>query len=534
MKKRRILAVAAAVALLVTGVTAYAQEGDGMDDRAVVRTAYGKVRGAIEADNRVFQGIPFAAPPVGERRWAPPAEPEAWRGVRDATKAGSPCPQLPTPYGGEGSVNEDCLFLNVTTPRHAEGPLPVMVWIHGNGSIGSGDVFDARRLAAQGEAVVVTLNYRMGVFGAFGHPDLPDSGTIGLQDQRAALRWVRANIGAFGGDAGNVTLFGVSFGATATAAHLIAPASRGLFDKAIMHSGFATMDAPAGALYPQLGALEHYGWKTAEENRELGATLAAELGCGEGPEALECLRAKGVEELLAYPHVMNIFQTYAFGNAELPVEPEKSLAAGDFAAVPVMAGATRDEHRTFVAIRAMTGSPVTETDYEPALRQAFGEDWKAVAAEYPLSGYDGNAGLAFAAVMTDRMWAANIARQNTLIGARTPLYFFEFADREPPAEFPFPEDLPPGAYHNADISYLFRSPEFEEQLRPDQRELSDAMIAYWTAFARTGDPNTEGAPRWDAFGEDGPVLSLAPGDGGIAPVDYAAEHRLDFWAGLAS
>ncbi|GIG64533.1 carboxylesterase/lipase family protein [Phytomonospora endophytica] len=532
MRRRRLIAVAAALALLATGMTAYATEGDGMN-RAVADTGYGKVRGTIEAANRVFQGIPYAAPPVGERRWAPPAEPGTWKGVRDATKPGSPCPQLPTPYGGEGSLDEDCLFLNVTTPRHTKGPLPVMVWIHGNGSIGSGDVFDARRLAAQGEVVVVTLNYRMGVFGAYGHPDLPDSGTMGLQDQRAALTWVRGNIGAFGGDPANVTLFGVSFGATATAAHMVAPASRGLFDKAIMHSGFATMDAPAGALYPQLGAIEHFGWKTAAENRDVGAMVAAELGC-EGPSALECLRGKEVEELLAYPEVMNIFQTYAFGNRELPVDPAVSLAEGDFANVPVMAGATRDEHRTFVAIRALSGHPMNETAYEPALRQAFGVHAEAVAAEYPLTDYDGNAGLAFAAVMTDRMWAKNIHRQNALIAARGPLYFFEFADREPPEEFPFPEDLPSGAYHNADISYLFRSPGFDGQLRPGQRELSDTMIAYWTAFARTGDPNTDGAPQWTPFGDDGTVQSLAPGDGGIAPVDYAEEHRLGFWAGLDS
>jgi len=533
MRRRRLIAVAAAAALLTTGVTAYAQDrtGDGMKG-AIAHTAYGKVKGTVEDDNRVFEGIPYAAAPVGERRWAPPVEPEAWEGVRDATKPGSPCPQLPTPYGGEGSVNEDCLFLNVTAPRHASKDLPVMVWIHGNGSIGSGDVFDARRLAAQGGAVVVTLNYRMGVFGAFGHPDLPDSGTIGLQDQRAAMLWVRNNIGAFGGDAGNVTLFGVSFGATATAAHLIAPASRGLFDKAIMHSGFATMDAPAGALYPELGALEHYGWRTAAENRELGAMLAADLGCGEGPAALECLRGKGVEELLGYPQVMNIFQVYAFGNAELPTEPETSFTDGDFAQVPVMAGATRDEHRTFVAIRAMAGSPMTETAYGPALRQAFGDDADAVAAQYPLADFDGNAGVAFAAVMTDRMWAKSVHRQNELIAERNPLYFFEFADTEPPEEFPFPEDLPSGAYHNSDISYLFRSPGFEEQLRPDQRELSDAMIAYWTSFARTGDPNTPGAPQWNAFGEDGSVQSLAPG--GITTVDYAKEHRLEFWAGIGA
>lgn len=527
---RRVIACVAAAVLLLTGTAVYAEEGEGMNG-AIAHTHYGKVRGTIEPANRVFQGIPYAAAPIGPLRWEPPSEFSPWKGVRDATKPGSPCPQLPTPYGGQGSVNEDCLFLNVTTPRHAGRPLPVMVWIHGNGSIGSGDVFDARRLAERGDVVVVTLNYRMGVFGAFGHPDLPNSGTMGLQDQRAALRWVRGNIGAFSGDPRDVTLLGVSFGATATAAHMIARDSRGLFDKAIMHSGFATLDAPSGALYPYLGAIEHFGWKTTTENLEAGATVTAALGCG-GPESLKCLRGKTVTELLAYPQVMNIFQTYAFGNDELPIDPATSLANGDFAHVPVMAGSTRDEHRAFVAIRALTGSPMTEKQYEPALIQAFGAHASVVAAEYPLTAFDGNAAVAFATVMTDRMWAKNILRQNELIAAHTPLYFFEFADREPPEEFPFPKDIPPGAYHNSDISYLFRSPAFEEKLRPDQLALSDQMIAYWTSFARTGDPNHAGAADWDGFDENGSVLALGPGAGRIAPVDYVDEHRLEFWRSI--
>lgn len=514
-----------------TPATAGSEHDPGRGRTERIRVGTGWLRGVVGSDYRLFQGIPYAAPPVGDLRWRSPRPPKPWAGVRPAEKPGAICPQLPVAFGGRPSTDEDCLFLNVTTPRVSRGdrPRPVLVWIHGAGTIGSGDVFDARRLAARGDLVVVTVNYRMGVFGAFGHPALKDSGTFGLQDQRAALKWVRRNIAVFGGDPRNVSLTGVSFGATAAAAHTLSPLSRGLFDKVIMHSGFPTMDAPAGAIYPFLGALPVYGWKSDADVRGLGTDMAKRFGCT-GGDALACLRRIPAEKLLKYPQGMSIFQTYAYGNRELSDIPESLLRKGRFARVPVLAGATRDEHRTFVAIRAMTGSPIREEDYPAVLRQAFGDHADEVESAYPLSRYE-NANVAFAAVMTDRMWAKATKEYVDLYGRRNPVYFYEFADRNPPKEFPFPPGLPSGAYHNADIGYLFRSPSFERRLTFAQLRLSDAVIGYWSAFAHTGQPARGGLPAWPRYNTTGHVQSLAPDE--IGPVDYVAEHRLPFWNRIA-
>ncbi|MEV5966726.1 carboxylesterase family protein [Kribbella sp. NPDC051952] len=490
---------------------------------ATVHTESGTVRGVVHPDHRAFEGIPYAAPPVGDLRWAPPQPAQPWTGERDATKPGSPCPQLKNAIADLSGTNEDCLFLNVTTPATAspEHRKPVMVWIHGDGAIGSGDQFDPTRLAVDGDVVVVTFNFRLGVFGAFAHPELKDSGTIGLQDQRAVLRWVQQNAAAIGGDPGNVTLFGVSYGATATSAHLMSKESHGLFHKVIMQSGFTLMDMPAGVVYPGIPALPWYGWTTTEGARTQGVALAQQLGC----EDLACLRKLPVEKILAAPQVMNIFQPYALGNDQLPADPAKALETGEFADVPVLSGTTRDEHTTFVAFfRELAGNPVTAQDYPELLRTAFGDQAATIAAEYPLTDYPTPA-LAWASVITDRMWARAQLRQNQLLSAKNPLWFYEFADRQAPADIPFPQGFQPGAWHAGDVQYIFRND--KDALTEEQVELSDTMIRYWSTFAHNGDPNADGLPEWPKFSTPDTVLSLAPK--AIRTVDYAQEHRLAFW-----
>ena len=197
----RKLLIAAVVAIAAT--TGWAVPGNAAPpDDAVVRTANGAVRGVVGDDYRLFQGIPFAKPPVGELRWRSPQRPDSWAGVRDATQQGNRCAQLPP--GG----SEDCLYLNVTTPR-TKGHKPVVVWLHGGGlSFGSANDFDARRFTRLGDVVVVSPNYRLSVFGFLGHRGLPGSGGFGLEDQQAALRWVRQNIASFGGDPRRVTIMG--------------------------------------------------------------------------------------------------------------------------------------------------------------------------------------------------------------------------------------------------------------------------------------------------------------------------------------
>jgi para-nitrobenzyl esterase len=252
-----------------------------MTDAAIVDTDSGAVRGTLASDYRLFQGIPYAASTAGEHRWRAPAPVQAWTEPRDATKPGNICAQQPSVYADVASLEEDCLFLNVTTPQvtGADRLRPVVVWIHGDGAIGAGSFFDARRLATIGDVIVVTINYRLGVFGVFGYAGLDGSGTFGLQDQRAALQWVLRNAAAFGGDPENVTLFGESYGGLATSAHLTSPESQGLFHRAIIQSGFALMDLPAGALYPGVPAVEWFGWQSAAEVEAAGAGMAAQLGC---------------------------------------------------------------------------------------------------------------------------------------------------------------------------------------------------------------------------------------------------------------
>jgi para-nitrobenzyl esterase len=442
---------------------------------------------------------------------------------------------VPSQYAPISSTEEDCLVLNVTAPPVADRRrgLPVLVWIHGDGSVGGGSFFDGRRLAERG-LVVVTPNYRLGVFGGLALPGLDGAGTFGLQDQRAALTWVRKNARAFGGDPGNVTVAGVSFGASAIAGHLTSPASKGLFHRAVMASGEAMMDMPAGAMGPDVPGYPWYVWRGGREVEDITTEMTAPLGCPrESPRrTLACLRALPVKKILEVPHIMNAFQVFGYGNATLPELPPEALRAGRFHRVPVLSGATRDEHRTFVGmLYDAVGTPFTEADYDRALRTAFGESAGRVRAEYPTSAFP-SPGLAWATVITDRMWARGTQAQHDALARHVPVYAYEFADRDAPMFLPLPGAFDFGAFHAGDIPYLFEDPAAEPQFTPAQRRLSATMTAYWAAFARTGAPRGAGLPAWHPY-HPGPAgrpytQSLAPRR--IGPVDYFCEHNLGFWS----
>jgi para-nitrobenzyl esterase len=503
-----------------------------MADAAIVQTDSGPVRGTVTGEYRLFQGIPYAASTAGDHRWRPPAPVRAWTELRDATKPGHICAQQPSVYADVASLEEDCLFLNVTTPQWtgADRLKPMMLWIHGDGAIGAGSFFDARRLATIGDVIVVTINYRLGVFGVFGYPGLDGSGTFALQDQRAALQWVQRNAAAFGGDPENVTLFGESYGGLATSAHLTSPESHGLFHRAIIQSGFALMDLPAGALYPGVPAVEWFGWQSSAEVEANGAAVAVQLGCTDPATALECLRQIPVQDLVTLSRPM----PFGYANPVLPELPAQVLREGRFHQVPIMSGGTRDEHRLFVGLfRVLADQPVTAQQYPTLLSEAFGEHASVVHAQYPESAFE-SPSVAWASVLTDRMWARSTFEQHQLFAERVPTYAYEFADRQSPMYLPFPEDFPPGAFHAAEVPYLFNDAKFDAAANPGQRRLSAQMIRYWANFAHAGDPNGDGLQHWSPFDRADAVpyvQSLAPD--AVSSVDYAAEHHLDFWSQLA-
>lgn len=484
----------------------------------VVRTTDGLVRGGVTGDHRVFQGIPFARPPVGALRLRAPRPAEPWRGVRDATTPGPGCAQVYSyPPGSPPtfSGSEDCLYLNIHVPREARGPLPVMVFLHGGGfTTGSGSAYDPRRVTRTGGVIVVTLNYRLGALGFLRHPSLHDpfAGNFGIADQQAALRWVRHNIAAFGGDAHNVTLWGESAGGFSVCAQLSSPLARGLFDKAIAQSAPCAND-----------------FVTRREADRRGHTAVTDLGCGRARDVAACLRDVPVRDivqlwsdrLLVFRDVADAPWFPVAGTAPIPLQPLPAMRLGLANDVPRIQGATRDEMRYHVALKYDgLGNPVTAKGYPQAVREMFGRDTRHVLGEYPRTDFD-TPSIALATALTDEgRMVGTCAQMRYDDATRAPLYTYEFA--EPSGEMV--NGFPLGAAHGADVPYFFDSywQKAPEPLRGAKKELADTMIRYWTNFARTGHPGNGWAPH-----RDGNALSLAVDR--ITPENVAREHKCRFW-----
>ncbi|MBP2365960.1 carboxylesterase/lipase family protein [Pseudonocardia parietis] len=471
----------------------------------VVGTTLGDVRGTVENGVRSFQGIPYAAAPVGERRWRPPRPAAPWPGVREATSPGPACAQ-PVGYPiGVPSENEDCLHLNVTAPVDARGDLPVIVWIHGGSLMyGTGDLYGPDRMAAGG-AVVVSMNYRLGVMGFLADPALGESGGLGLEDQQAALRWVRANAAAFGGDARNVTVMGESGGGYAVCGHLASPGSAGLFDRAIVQS------APCAT-----GSS-----RTPQEARAESARVIEATGCDEDTAA--CLRGRSAAELMA-AYGTSAEPRPVSGTRLLPVAPEEALRTGRFNRVPVLIGVNHGEERGMVLGEELaTGQPLRPEEYEPAVRERFGARADAVLERYPLSAYP-SAGEALAAAGTDSAWSAPTLETAELLARWTPTRMYEFAEVDTPWYEGFPEpSFPVGAQHMSELAYLFDLELFEART-PAQDRLADRMIEAWVRFADSGETD------WPAFRDDGHepyVQSLTSGT--WQRTEFVEDHRYDFW-----
>lgn len=471
----------AAVLVAATAVPAHAA------GTTVIRTDAGFVSGSISNAQRSFQGIPFAAPPTGDDRWRDPQPVQPWHGVRKATEPGPRCAQ-DAGLGSPASDAEDCLYLNVTTPKKALNQ-PVMVWIHGGGfTSGAGSDYGMEPLARKG-VVTVTINYRLGAFGYFGYPGLDGSGAFGIADQQAALRWVQRNIRQFGGDPHNVTLFGASAGGLSTCAQLTTPKTRGLFHRAIVQSGPCQLGIPAGENQV------HHLWSAREDVERTGAT--APHGC----QDVACLRNLTVSAVKA---LTPMFSAPAYGTEALPHNPITALWDGGFHKVPVLTGTARDELTVFVA---MSYPALDATAYEKALVEGFGAAKAGKILEaYPPRGGDEREQLSRA--LTDM---TSVCTTNEL-RSQTNAFGYEFAEPEPPMIFP---GMPPfryGTYHGSELPFLTRFGDVT--LTGKQQRLSEQMTTAWTRFAATGHPGWS-RHRIRSFTSEP-----------VAPVD----HRCDLWS----
>ncbi|MEO3760889.1 carboxylesterase family protein [Mycobacterium sp. B14F4] len=518
-RSRAVVAVLATVALLAgCGRGGGAVIDDPPANPAVVHSVAGALRGTVAADHRYFAGIPYAAAPVGPLRWQPPAPVAAWTGLRDATRPGERCVQDVSTDVDRRRTSEDCLFLNVWTPPPSSEPRPVLVWIHGGGFFnGSGDIYDARRLAGRGGIVVVTINYRLGALGFLAHPALGRDGAIGnfgLTDQQAALRWVRDNIAAFGGDPDRVTIAGESAGGMSVCDHLVAPGSAGLFGAAIIQS------APCQA---------QYDLPTAEQT---STAYAAEVGCADPAVAAQCLRSLPAEKL-QHPLLYARFGTErlsgpVIGTPTLPVNPVVGIADGKAAQVPVMIGTNTDEFTLFTALQYLRGRPIDAVHYPDLLAEAFGPAAGAVAARYPPERFGGNVALAYSAAMTAGDFAC-VADFIADAHDDAPVYAYEFNDRAAPAPEPLREaPFPVGAAHSLELRYLF-DVGGAPPLNAAQQRLSDEMIGFWSRFVATGEPGPGWPPMTDE--RSGQRMSLQS-DGNRVITDYEQRHECAFWAGL--
>jgi para-nitrobenzyl esterase len=479
----------------------------------VVSTAGGAVRGKAVAATDQFLGIPYAAPPVGALRWQPPRPAASWHGVRAATSFAPHCPQ-PSSSFGVASSSEDCLYLNVFTPAGARARhLPVMVWVHG-GSLrtGAGDEYNPTGLVGHG-VIVVTINYRLGALGFLadaalaGRPGAP-SGNYGLMDQQAALRWVQRNIRGFGGNPGNVTVFGESAGGLSTLSQLASPGARGLFQKAIVESG---------SYNPTQQSLA-----TAEA---AGAAFATKAGCASN--SASCLRSLPVSTILANEDPVGY--TPDIDGTVLKQSIKTALASGQFNRMPVVIGTNHDEYRLFVAVYELLGAKVTAANYQNMVANTLNVPAAAAAAilaRYPLRHFSSPA-VALGAVGTDAIFACHSLSFDQSLSRYVPTYAYEFNDEKAPELFLPPVSFSYGAAHASELQYLFSQAAVPHpaDLTAAQQQLAEVMKQDWTTMAKTGVP-AAGWPRFSPASQR--MLSLVPPHP-QTETNFSAQHQCAFW-----
>lgn len=500
--KKTVLAFAAA--LLVT-------TAESAQTAPVVAIQQGRLSGEVLASGtRVFRGIPYAQPPIGTLRWKAPVPAAKWNGLRDATVGGAACVQPPTPAASiyldtPPKMSEDCLFLNVWTPKAAKSA-PVLVWIHGGSLVsgyGSSPVYDGAKLASRG-AVVVSINYRLGILGYLAHPGLsaesPDhvSGNYGLLDQIEALRWVKANIVEFGGDPANITIVGESAGGLSVSALMASPLSRDLFEKAIAESSYLVSS-------PALSTTT-FGTPPAEKT---GTMVSAAF---KAPDVAS-LRAISAETLVNTSARLGYAPWLTIDGHALTKQLVETFDAGEQSRVPLLTGFNSGEIRT---LRFLAPSiPADAATYEKKIRA----NYRGLAPDYlrlyPSKDIEGNV----LAATRDGIYgwtAQHMAVKQTAIGVPAYLYYFDHG-------YPAADTRNIHGFHAAEVPYVFGQVGAGNALpknwpappaTPAEVGLSEAMMDYWTSFARTGAPVAKGQPKWAPYAKGAAYLEI--GDRPIA------------------
>ena len=486
------LPLALLLALLPASALAGPDETSGASRRAIEQ---GELAGTREGELVVFRGIPYAAPPVGERRWKPPGPAPSWSGIRNAAEFGPACMQPALPpsslyYEPFPHTSEDCLTLSVWAPGEAQNA-PVIVWIHG-GSLRVGSsaspMYDGANFARRG-AVFVSLNYRLGALGWMAHPalssELPHgvSGNYGLLDQIAALYWVRANVAAFGGDPRNVTVMGESAGALSVSYLLVSPLARGLFDKAIVQS----VNARA---FPAL-AEPVFGMPSAETT---GERLFDKLDL----RGLPAARAMDAQQLVDRATQAGFSPQGTIDGEVLPMQIIDAFDRGAQAKVPVLAGINSGEVRAQRAL--LPPAPASAEAYEKAAKAAHGDLAAAFLRLYPTGRIDDS----MLATARDGIygWATErIVRKQAAAGQNA--YFFVFHHCYPAARA---RDL--CAFHAGELPFVFGGirrddlpPNWPVPSGPADAALSQTMMDYWVSFAATGTPRSDRGPAWPRYGD---------------------------------
>ena len=479
----------------------FAQALEKIDCSAPVKTKQGLVKGIEEAEFSActWKGIPYAQPPVGELRLRAPQPPLPHQGILEAYEVGPICPQAETIFAG-GSIkeqSEDCLTLNIWRPKKL-GSFPVMVWFHGGGfRQGSGGypMYDGARLSAEYEVVVVTINYRLGALGFMALPELTEedpnhsSGNYGLLDQIQALKWIQENISAFGGDPNNVTIFGQSAGGMSTCALLASPLAKGLFHRAISMSGSCADAMPL------------------EESYEIGRRMVERIGCkGEGKELLACLRQKPAQDFVfkIKNTVINAIKGgITFGikidGYVLKEQPIDALAKGEFNRVPVMVGHTRDEIKLYTIF--IPGLSLWSKFWVNRLmKKLLGDYYSEVMSMYSYADYKRPIHLAYA--VCDEAFISRGVDTAEKLSKYVPTYLYRF-DWD---DTKFPRKM--GAFHSLDVPFVFGHFTLDSDLArllankkvvEKAKPLSQQMMAYYTNFAKYGDPNGGNLPYWPAY-----------------------------------